>query len=162
MNGGLGARIWALGVICMVLACSPEGVRFEDVRSPSGTEAAADPSLAVDPRSGDWMMTWVGNGNLWFARTSDRGANWSTPVRVTSTNDDVHPHGESSARLVVSPRGVLAAVWTNSIEVAGRQWPASNIRFARSTDGGTTWSRTITLNDDTTAAPGGHIFRGGR
>ncbi|HET8712338.1 MAG TPA: hypothetical protein VFM23_01495, partial [Gemmatimonadales bacterium] len=53
-----------------------------------------------------------------------------------------------------------AAVWTNSIDVAGRQWPASNIRFARSIDGGATWSRTITLNDDTAATPGGHIFHG--
>jgi hypothetical protein len=116
--------------------------------------------LAIDPRSGDWLMSWVSAGNLWFARTGDRGASWSTPLKVTSGNDDVHPHGESSARLVVSPRGVLAAVWTNSIDVKGRQWPASNIRFARSTDGGVTWSRTITLNDDTAAAPGGHIFHG--
>ena len=144
---------------CTALGCS-RGVRVEEVRSPSGADPSADPSLAVDPRTGDWLMTWVGDGNLWFARTSDRGASWSTPVRVTSTPDDVHPHGESSARLVASARGVLAAVWTNSIDVPGRQWPASNIRFARSTDGGATWSRTITLNDDTSAAPGGHTFHG--
>lgn len=160
MKRGLGIGDLGLGVLCTVLACSPNGVTYEEVRSPSASQPAADPSLAIEPRSGDWLMTWVNDGNLWFARTSDRGASWSAPVRVTSTKDDVHPHGESSARLVVSPRGVLAAVWTNSIDVKGRQWPASNIRFARSTDRGATWSRTITLNDDTTAAPGGHIFHG--
>jgi hypothetical protein len=160
MNWGLGLRGWGLGVVCMALACGRESVRIEEVRSPSGTEAAADPSLALDPRSGDWLMTWVNSGNLWFARTSDSGATWSAPVRVTDKPDDVHPHGESSPRLVVSPRGTLAAVWTNSIDVPGRAWPASNIRFARSVDGGQTWSRAITLNDDTTGAPGGHIFHG--
>lgn len=160
MIWGLGVRAWGLGVICMVLACGRESVRIEEVRSPSGTAAAADPSLALDPRSGDWLMTWVSDGSLWFARTSDRAATWSAPVRVSSTPGDVHPHGESSARLVASPRGVLAAVWTNSVDVAGRQWPASNIRFARSSDGGATWSRTITLNDDSAGAPGGHIFHG--
>lgn len=160
MTWGLGIRAWSLGLSCTVLACSREGVRIEEVQSPSGAAAAADPALAIDPRSGDWLMSWVSAGNLWFARTGDDGASWSTPVKVTSSSGDVHPHGESAARLVASPRGVLAAVWTNSIDVPGRQWPASNIRFARSSDGGATWSRTITLNDDTAGAPGGHIFHG--
>ena len=48
MIWGLGVRAWGLGVICMVLACGRESVRIEEVRSPSGTAAAADPSLAVD------------------------------------------------------------------------------------------------------------------
>lgn len=132
----------------------------QEVASPSGTTDAADPGLAVDPKTGDWLMTWVSGNDLWFARSRDQGATWTSPVKVTDKTGDVHPHGESSPRLAVSPRGVLAAVWTNSIEVPGRRWPASNIRFSRSLDGGATWSHALTLNDDTAAAPGGHIFHG--
>jgi hypothetical protein len=146
--------------------CGRSTLRVDDLRAPEGPGSSADPALAVDPATGDWLLSWVGpdtsggTWNVWFARSRDRGGSWSDPVRVSNKPDDVHPHGESSPRLVVSPRGVLAAVWTNSIDVPGRAWPASNIRFARSVDGGKTWSPTITLNDDTTGAPGGHIFHG--
>lgn len=139
-----------------------EEVRFGGVAQP----ATGDPALAVDPGTADWLMTWVGfdstgkTWNLWFARTRDQGASWTEPARVTDVANDVHPHGESSPRLVVSPKGVLAAVWATTVEVPGRQWPASNIRFSRSLDGGRTWSRSMTLNDDTTAGLGGHTFHG--
>jgi hypothetical protein len=142
-------------------------LRYEPVRVAAleGT-ASADPALAIDPTTADWLLTWVGADSsaaawsVWFSRSSDQGLTWSAPVRVTDRAHDVHPHGEASTRLVVSPRGVLAAVWATSIEVPGRQWPASNVRFSRSIDGGRTWSRSVTLNDDTTGAPGGHTFHG--
>jgi hypothetical protein len=78
---------------------------------------------------------------------------------VTDREHDVHPHAEASPRLVAAP-GALALVWTNRIPVPGRKWPASNIRFSRSIDGGRTWSRGLTLNDDTAAGPAGHTFHG--
>ncbi|HJS44590.1 MAG TPA: sialidase family protein [Gemmatimonadales bacterium] len=149
-------------------ACAREpGPRVEMVAvGVLGRNPAADPALAVDPATSDWLLTWVGadasgkTWNVWFSRSPDQGATWHAPVQVTDVAHDVHPHGESSPRVVVSPKGVIAAVWVNSIEVTGRRWPASNVRFSRSIDGGRTWSKAVTLNDDTTAAPGGHIFHG--
>lgn len=160
---GLGIGALGLGV----LACGGSGSpQVTEVSTPVSPGPTADPALAIDAASGDWLLTWVGadssaaTWNLWFARSPDHGTSWSDPVRVSDKANDVHPHGESSPRLVASPRGILAAVWTNSMDVAGRAWPASNIRFARSSDGGVTWSRAITLNDDTAQAPAGHIFHG--
>jgi hypothetical protein len=51
-------------------------------------------------------------------------------------------------------------VWPNNIKVEGRKWPATMLRFARSDDGGRTWSKPITLNDDTTGTPVSHQFHG--
>jgi len=118
----------------------------------------------MDPATGDLLLSWVGGDSsgwhVYVARSTDRGAAWSAPVRVTDREHDVHPHGESSPRLVAGPGGTLAVAWTNSVPAPGRRWPGSNIRFARSTDGGHTWEAAITLNDDSARGPAGHIFHG--
>ena len=153
-------RAWGVILLALAACGRDNGPTVAVLQSPAGDAEAADPALGIDPANGDWLMSWVAEGALWFARSSDSGATWSARARVSDVPNDVHPHGESSPRLAVSPRGVLAAVWTNSVDVPNRRWPASNIRFARSTDGGKRWSHTLTLNDDTAATPGGHIFHG--
>ena len=124
----------------------------------------ADPALAVDQRSGDLLMTWSSGDTsgyaIRFARSADGGTTWSSPVTVSGPSADIHPHSESAPRLVASPTGVLAVVWSNAVNVKGRRWPASNIRVARSTDGGRTWSTALTLNDDSSGTPAGHLFHG--
>lgn len=152
-----------LATAALAGACGPvPHVTSLDPPSAPGTESA-DAALAVDPGTGDLLLAWVaGDTTAWhvyFARSFDGGASWSSPARVTEREYDVHPHGESSPRLVAAP-GVIAIVWVNSVPAPGRKWPGSNIRFARSTDDGRTWSRTITLNDDTSAGPRGHLFHG--
>jgi hypothetical protein len=126
---------------------------------------SADPGLAIDPSNGDLLFSFVGSkqGDEWglyFSRSSDGGQSWSSPVAVETTPGEVHPHGEGSAKLVAGPGGRVALLWANSIKVETRKWPASMMRFARSLDGGVTWSRPVTLNDDTTGALLGHNFQG--
>jgi hypothetical protein len=134
--------------------------------SPTASFAqSADPGLATDPTTGDLLLSFVGatSGEQWglyFSRSTDGGKSWTAPVAVETTAGEIHPHGEGSARLVAGPGGRVALVWANSIKVAGRQWPASQMRFARSLDGGATWSAPISINDDTTGALIGHNFQG--
>jgi hypothetical protein len=73
---------------------------------------------------------------------------------------EVRAQGESSVRLVAAPGGRVALVWPNRVAVPGRRWPGTQIRLARSTDGGRTWSAPVTLNDDTTGVPVSHQFHG--
>lgn len=156
-----GATLTAL----LVAACQQAELRVKVLAPPavSGQSEGADPAVAVDPGTGDLLLAWVAgdssNWHVYFARSPDGGATWSAPARVTDRQHDVHPHGESSPRLVAAA-GVIALAWTNSVPAPGRKWPGSNIRFSRSTDGGRTWSRAVTLNDDTAAGPAGHIFHG--
>ncbi len=138
------------------------------VDAPSaGAPQSADLGLAVDSAAGDLVMSWIeGDGGTWglyVARSRDKGAQWSRPVRVAggpAQPGEVHPHGESSPRLVTGPADRLALVWPNSIKVEGRKWPATMLRFASSADGGSTWSPPRTLNDDTTGTPVSHQFHG--
>lgn len=159
------ALMLAAAVAAIPTAACRSGPSFESPAAlPQAGASASDPALVAEPGSGNILATWVaGDSSAWhlfFARSADAGATWSAPVRVTSIANDVEPHGEASPRLVAAPGGRLAVIWPRSIPVAGRQWPASAMRLARSLDGGRTWLPTVTLNDDTTSVATGHNFHG--
>jgi hypothetical protein len=152
--------------LLLIAACrSNQAPSIQSVAVPAvaGTVQSADPALAVDPATNDLLMAWVAGDttgyNLYFARSRDAGASWSDPVRVTQHAGEIEPHAEASPRLVAKG-GVVGVFWPHSIPVAGRRFPASHLQFSRSTDGGRTWSSTITLNDDTAQALAGHTFHG--
>ena len=159
------SHMW-LGVCLGAYACG-RGIEVTPREVPTaGGSQSADPALAIDAASGDLVMSWIeGDGRTWalYVARSSKSGNWSTPVRVAGGEDqpdEVHPHGESSPRLVAGPANHLALVWPNNIKVEGRKWPAAMLRFSRSLDGGRTWSTPITLNDDTTGALVSHQFHG--
>lgn len=165
------SRGLAAAVVCAPLfGCGDgAGITVLALDSPSGGPGlqSADPALAVLPGSGDLVLSWIeGDGKTWSlytARSDDGGDRWSSPVAVAGgagAPGEVHPHGESSPRLVAAPDERVALVWPNSVTVPGRKWPAAMLRFANSADGGASWSRPITLNDDTTRAPVSHQFHG--
>ena len=156
--------IAALTLAATVAGCR-QGTPVEQAGTlPAAGGSASDAALASEPGTGDLLATWVAGDSastqLFFSRSSDRGASWSAPVRITSDAHDVAPTGEASPRIVAAGRGRIAVAWPRPVPVPGRQWPASAIRVARSHDGGRTWSAPVTVNDDTASAPGGHNFHG--
>jgi hypothetical protein len=162
----MNARTFSTILVVFGAACSRVSApALEELPTPvqSDLREAADPAIATDPASGDLLLAWVAGDssgyNLYFARSADRGAHWSAPARVTADAHEIKPHAEASPRLVAS-KNALALIWPSHIDVKGRRFPASHMRFSRSTDGGQSWSRPITLNDDTTAALAGHTFHG--
>jgi hypothetical protein len=58
----------------------------------------------------------------------------------------------------VGPEGNVYVVWQNNREIPGRRFPSSDLRFARSTDGGRTFSPAVTVNDDANGPPSSHTF----
>ena len=167
------ATAWcaAAAAVLVLTACrqQPRELDVSLLELPDAATAAAgvqraDPALALDPSNGDLLMTWSAGDStafgIYFARSTDGGVTWSRPAAVAAPAADIHPHAESAPRLVATGAGVIAVVWSNTIPAPGRRWPASNIRMARSTDGGHTWSAPLTLNDDSSGTPGGHLFHG--
>jgi hypothetical protein len=155
----------AVVALLTLAACDRASLEVTPLASPASGTDAGDAALAVAPDAPTVFFAWVagdtGARHLWIARSTDAGATWSAPVRVTATPDDIGaPHGESAPRLVAAAGGKVGVVWSRSVPVPGRRWPASEIRFARSLDGGASWSQAVTLNDDSTGAPGTHTFHG--
>ncbi len=149
----------------LVAACGGSSMTLEHASTPARAAVAGDVALARDPDTGDLLAAWAARADsswqIHFARSSDAGATWSVPVLVTPAPGDASPpHGESSPRLVAARGGRLAIFWSRDVPAPGRQWPGSNMRMARSLDGGSRWQPAQTLNDDSTGAPGTHTFFG--
>jgi hypothetical protein len=94
------------------------------------------------------------NGRLWIAKvenqrllvswSDDDGKNFSTPVIVTPEPEAISADGESRPKVAVARDGTVLLTWVQSLP----QKYAGNVRFARSTDSGKTFSTPVTLNDD--------------
>src|SRR5205823_5339875 len=85
-----------------------------------------------------------GNGALFFARSTDAGATWTSDTRITSS-------GESPDSFpVVRPFGAsgLIAVWEDQSTGSGKkQATRTSVMAATSEDWGATWTKAVTLVD---------------
>lgn len=155
-------------VLVALMGCRGPSISVTPISVPAmdTLSGSSDAGLAVGG-SGEVLLSWIGGDSsdfaLYVARSADSGRTWSAAERVAGgpgAPGELHPHGESSPRLVAGPAERVAVIWANSIQVPSRKWPAAMIRLSRSTDGGRSWSPPVTLNDDTTGAMVSHQFHG--
>jgi len=146
-----------------VLACAEAragDVEWGSTRTVAERDAS-NPTTAVDPRSGAAFAAWVettgGVSNVFVARLAEDDA---APARARANDrpGDAAPHEQAPAQVAVGPEGNVYVLWQNSTEIPGRRFPASDLRFARSTDGGRTFGPAVTVNDDAGGTPSSHTF----
>ena len=110
-----------------------------------------DPSLAVDASTGTYVI-WQDDRNvvtdIYAVNSTDGGLTWGTNVRVTA---DFPNSPQQAPSLAADAAGTLFAAWQD------QRIPLEyEIYFAKSTDGGATWSfPNIRVNDD---SPGYNQF----
>jgi hypothetical protein len=100
------------------------------------------PQIAIDPRSGKLFVTWAdyrnGDVDVFCATSTDRGRNWSRPVRVNT--DSLHDGADQFFQwLAVDPIDGSASV----VFYDRRDDPSNRravVTLARSTDGGQTFA----------------------
>ncbi|MCD6706943.1 MAG: glycoside hydrolase [Thiobacillus sp.] len=108
---------------------------------------AGKPTLAVGATldgSGRLWLARVEQGQLWVSSSSDGGHRFSRPVAVSSVPEDIAANAESRPKIAVAQDGTVLLSWSQSLPKRF----TGNVRFARSTDGGRSFSSPITLNDD--------------
>jgi len=114
-----------------------------------GTAGQSNPALVTDA-AGVAYAAWEDSRNIfgpphldvYFSKSTDGGQTWTTPnVRVNDnlTGNQLHP--------------VLAVDGAGGVYAAWEDWRTGepDIYFARSLDGGGTWSGSQRINDDATA-----------
>lgn len=98
---------------------------------------------ALDARGRLWLAR-VENRKLWVSSSADEGRSFSAPVAVTPQPEAVTADAENRPKLAVGADGTVHVSWTQSL---GKPMSAY-IRYARSTDGGRSFSPPVILNDD--------------
>lgn len=125
---------------------------------------ATHPTTAIDPASGAVYVAWVGmpdadgRADVHLARSDDGGATYATPVRVNHIPGDAAPHAQAPAQVAVGHDGTVYVAWQNNTKIEGRRFPASDLRLARSLDGGRTFEPAVYVNDDAGGLPASHTF----
>jgi hypothetical protein len=151
----------ALLGLAALAACSPAA---GDTPGPVATLAARGagrPTAAADARTGAAYVAWVADSagvpGVYLARLA-RGVAAGAPVRVNDAPGDASTHDQAPPQVAVGPRGEVYVAWQRSTPVPGRPFPASDLRFARSEDGGRSFAPATTVNDDAGGLPSSHTF----
>ena len=111
-------------------------------------------------RSGTVLATWwsYASDDVMFDRSFDGGATWGTDIRVNdipgSAASPLPTDPPVLPSMAVAPNGTIYIAYEDYRNARPGGTPNGNmdIFFARSEDGGTTWSPGVRLNDDTTRA----------
>lgn len=106
-------------------------------------QAELGAQAAVDARGGLWAVHKV-SGHLAVSRSEDRGRTWSNPVLVTASPEATDPGADARPKIVVGPGGEVYVSWTRPL---ARPY-TGEIRFARSLDGGRTFSTPTVVHRD--------------
>jgi hypothetical protein len=132
------------------LLCLASPLQAATMAHPPKFELAVGATLDAQGRL--WLVQ-VEAGRLLVSRSDDGGAHFSTPVVALAEPEAVVSDSESRPRIVVARDGTVMLAWTQDLP---EKKYSGNIRFVRSANGGNTWGKPVTLNDDGLIA--GHRF----
>ena len=117
------------------------------VQEQGSTKVATLTTIGVGATLDDAGRLWlakVENRHLLVSLSTNDGLTFSTPVTVTREPEDISADGENRPKIAIGRDGTVLLTWVQSLP----QKRSGNIRVARSTDSGSTYSAPITLNDD--------------
>ncbi|MGH9833111.1 MAG: sialidase family protein [Blastocatellia bacterium] len=147
-------RILAVGLM-LVVGASAMAQTHQHGTTTTG-DGQYNPFIVSDNGGGFYLayVERVNNVSNVMLRHSANGVKFSAPVRVNDRAGDATVRNENPPKVIVGPQGEVYVCWANE----RGKWKG-NIRFARSTDGGKTFSPALTVNSDGASEPAGHAFQ---
>lgn len=106
-----------------------------------GPALGADAAFAPDGRL--WVVD-VAARHVRLRYSDNLGETLSAPVDVNAVAENIDARAENRPRIALGPDGAIYVSWVQDL---AKQW-ASYVRFARSTDGGKTFSKPIVVHGD--------------
>lgn len=119
--------------------------------APDCAESSAVPSIkcsatvsaTFDSDGGLWIA-WVDHGHLYLQSLTKDDSHFSEPVKVNAISEDIAAHGENRPKIKLDQQGRIYVTWSQKL----KKRFAGHIRFARSEDGGKSFSAPVTINDN--------------
>lgn len=110
-----------------------------------GNPVTLGADAVFDPGGRLWLATASG-GHVRLQHSDDFGKTFSAPVVVNAVAEEISASGENRPVVALGTDGQVYVAWDHPLET---KW-ASDVRFARSVDGGETFSTPITVSDGPT------------
>jgi hypothetical protein len=134
-------------ILTSFLVASPLFLQAQVLFSPpaniSNDGHSGDQQIAIDP-SGNISVVWLdstpGYYAVFFSRSSDGGATFSSPQNLSTD-----PNGSLAPQIAVDPSGGINVVWEDSTS-------PNDIFFSRSSDGGATFSTPKNISNNPAGA----------
>lgn len=162
LRGIMVAAVLGGPALLAVGACADRGGVAEGATLTLAPSGASNPTVATGPDGATTYVAWVSGregepGDVLLTMVPWDGTA-AEPVRVNDVPGDATAHLQAPAQVAVGPEGNVYMAWQNNTVIEGRRFPASDLRFARSVDGGRTFSPAVTINDDVDGPPASHTF----
>lgn len=150
-----------LFALLLAASCCAWTAQAADQPAHTGHDAAAAPMQEMDKKWKDSLAkpsyavtaTFDEHGRLWCAsvqaghvlvnHSDDGGKSYSQQVRVNAEAENILGDGENRPK-IIARKGVIYISYTQGLEKP----MTGHIRFSRSLDGGKTFSRPVTVNDN--------------
>lgn len=115
------------------------------------TTGGSCPFLTSD-NNGNLVLSWIRKINdstykYCYAISDDKGKSFRKAIEIPGSGN-IHPHGENLPKIIFKPDGEIIAAWASANPNAKNAY-SDIVYYARSTDGGSTWSDAAKLVTDT-------------
>lgn len=145
---------WWQGLVLLMLAATAVAHEHEPQADPAVRRGQAWTERLAVAAPLAVGATFDADGRLWLARVENRrlfvshsedgGRTFTLPVVVAAEPEAITADSENRPKIAVAPDGTVHLTWMQGLAKP----MTGNIRYTRSMDGGKTFMRPITLNDD--------------
>lgn len=116
----------------------------KDCENPKQQQRCAKTMSSIFDKNGRLWSAWTNDQFLYVNFSDDDGMHFSIPVRVNSTAENISARNEHRPKIKISKNGNIYLSWTTKLQKRF----TGHIRFSASTDGGRTFSKPVTINDN--------------
>jgi hypothetical protein len=123
----------------LLLACACAYAQHEA----HGQRVELGASAAFDSQGSLWAVSKNG-GHVMLRHSADTGKSWSAPRPVNAAPEGIGAEGDARPKIALGNGGEIYVTWTKPLSKPY----TGDIRFARSLDGGKTFSAPVTVHTD--------------
>ena len=129
---------------------SPDQAKLKTCQAQDVT-CAKTVTIATHP-NGDIWRVWANNNQMYYAISHDLGKHFGKAIKIKAINEKISARGENRPKIAFSNTGHVYLSWSKP----GSKKYTGDIRFSYSQNGGQSFAKPITVNNDNLIT--GHSF----